>query len=119
MPKLSYENLEYHKSVVDTDIKAHNVMLAASLPEDVMDAYEGKITERDGQEFRVIDNMIEDYLFVAMKSYQIDGKGPIGRSNPIMAAQAKMFTLPELKLLSHYIAGLPSDLKTVPQAKFR
>lgn len=61
----------------------------------------------------------EDYLFVALKSYQTDGKGPIGRGNPIMAAQAKMFTLPELKLLSHYIGGLPSDLKTVPQAKFR
>lgn len=61
----------------------------------------------------------EDYLFVALKSYQTDSKGPIGRGNPIMAAQAKMFTLPELKLLSHYIAGLPSDLKTVPQAKFR
>lgn len=60
-----------------------------------------------------------DYLFVAMKSYQTDGKGPVGRGNPIMAAQAKMFTLPELKLLSQYIGGLPSDLKTVPQSKFR
>jgi len=60
-----------------------------------------------------------DYVFVAMKSYQTDGKGPIGRGNPIMAAQAKMFTLPELKLLANYIGGLPSDLKTVPQAKFR
>ena len=65
MPKLSPENLAYYRDVVDTDIKAHNVMLAASLPEDVMDAYEGKITERDGQEFRVISNMIENYLFVA------------------------------------------------------
>ncbi|RZL03082.1 MAG: cytochrome c4 [Rubrivivax sp.] len=61
----------------------------------------------------------EDYVFVAMKAYQTDGKGPIGRGNPIMAAQAKMFTLPELKLLSRYIGGLPSDLKTVPQSKFR
>ncbi|MBA4110979.1 MAG: cytochrome c4 [Leptothrix sp. (in: Bacteria)] len=61
----------------------------------------------------------EDYLFVALKSYQTDGKGPIGRGNPIMAAQAKMFTLPELKLLAHYIGGLPGDMKTVPQAKFR
>jgi cytochrome c553 len=61
----------------------------------------------------------EDYVFVALKAYQTEGKGPIGRGNPIMAAQAKMFTLPELKLLAHYIGGLPSDLKTVPQAKFR
>ncbi|MGH6648382.1 c-type cytochrome [Aquabacterium sp.] len=61
----------------------------------------------------------EDYVFVAMKSYQTEGKGPIGRGNPIMAAQAKMFTLPELKLLANYIGSLPSDLKTVPQSKFR
>src|SRR3990167_5235714 len=65
MPKLSPENLAYYRDVVDTDIKSHNVMLATSLPEDVMDAYEGKIAERDGQEFRVVGNHIEDYIFIA------------------------------------------------------
>jgi cytochrome c553 len=60
-----------------------------------------------------------DYIFVALKSYQIDKSGPIGRGNAIMAPQAKMFTLPELKLLGHYIEGLPGDLKTVPQSKMR
>lgn len=60
-----------------------------------------------------------DYIFVAMKAYQIDKNGPIGRGNAIMAPQAKMFTLPELKVLANYIASLPSDLKTVPQAKMR
>jgi cytochrome c553 len=60
-----------------------------------------------------------DYVFVALKAYQTDRSGPIGRSNPIMGAQAKMFTLPELKLLGQYVESLQGDLKTVPQAKFR
>lgn len=60
-----------------------------------------------------------DYLYVALKAYQISDNPQIGRSNPIMGAQAKLFTLPELKMLANYIGGLPSDLKTVPQPKFK
>jgi len=60
-----------------------------------------------------------DYIFVAMKAYQTDKNSAIGRGNAIMAPQAKMFTLPELKVLANYIGSLPSDLKTVPQAKMR
>lgn len=60
-----------------------------------------------------------DYLYVALKAYQTTGNPNIGRSNPIMGAQAKLFTLTELKLLANFIGGLPSDLKTVPQPKFK
>lgn len=60
-----------------------------------------------------------DYLYVALKSYQVEHNPQVGRSNAIMATQAKMFTLAELKVLSSYISGLPGDLKTVPQSRFR
>ncbi|WP_309624841.1 c-type cytochrome [Methylibium sp.] len=60
-----------------------------------------------------------DYLGVALKAYKTEKNALVGRSNAIMAAQAKPYTNAELKLLSKYIASLPSDLKTVPQAKFR
>jgi cytochrome c553 len=60
-----------------------------------------------------------DYLYVALKAYQTDGNPQVGRSNAIMAAQAKLFKPAELKLLAQYAGGLNSDLKTVPQAKFR
>ncbi|MEW6707718.1 MAG: c-type cytochrome [Pseudomonadota bacterium] len=60
-----------------------------------------------------------DYLYVALKAYQLDGNVHLGRSNPIMAAQAKQFSLAELKALSKYIGSLPGDLKTVPQSRFR
>lgn len=60
-----------------------------------------------------------DYLYVSLKAYQLSDNPQIGRANPIMGAQAKMFTLSELKMLANYIGGLPSDLKTVPQPKFK
>jgi len=60
-----------------------------------------------------------DYLYVALKAYQTSDNPQIGRGNPIMGAQAKLFTLSELKMLANYIGGLPSDLKTVPQPKFK
>ena len=56
---------------------------------------------------------------MALKAYQVSGKGPIGRNNAIMSAQVKSFTQAELKLLADYASGLQGDLKTVPQARFR
>ena len=60
-----------------------------------------------------------DYLYVALKSYQIEGKPYQGRTNAVMAGQVKQFSNAELKALSKYLASLPSELRTVPQSRFR
>jgi cytochrome c553 len=60
-----------------------------------------------------------DYLFVSLKSYQVERNASIGRGNAIMATQARMFTPAELKQLASYIASLPGDLRTVPQSRLR
>ncbi|MBH1987389.1 MAG: cytochrome c4 [Burkholderiales bacterium] len=60
-----------------------------------------------------------DYLYVALKSYQVERNPQVGRGNAIMASQVKAFTPAELKVLSKYIGGLPGDLRTVPQPRFR
>jgi cytochrome c553 len=60
-----------------------------------------------------------DYLYVALKSYQVTNNANVGRSNAIMAGQVKQFTLAELKLLANYLGSLPGDMKTVSQAKMR
>ena len=60
-----------------------------------------------------------DYLFVALKSYKTEGHASWGRSNGIMGGIAKQFSNAELKELAGYISSLPSDLKTVPQSRFR
>ncbi len=60
-----------------------------------------------------------DYLFVALKSYKTEGKALWGRSNGIMGGIAKQFSNAELKELANYVHSLPSELHTVPQAKFK
>ena len=60
-----------------------------------------------------------DYLYVALKAYKTEGNPNVGRSNAIMAGQVKQFSNVELKAMANYIGALPSDLHTVPQARFR
>ena len=60
-----------------------------------------------------------DFLYVALKAYKTEGNPQVGRGNPIMAGQAKQFSNAELKAMANYLAALPGELATVPQAKFR
>jgi cytochrome c553 len=60
-----------------------------------------------------------DYLFVSLRSYGVEGKPQIGRSNAIMGAQVKPFKRAELKAIADYLASLPGEVRTVPQSKFR
>lgn len=60
-----------------------------------------------------------DYLYAALKSYQVEGNPRVGRGNAIMAAQVKPFKLAELKAMAAYLSALPGDVRIVEQAKFR
>ena len=60
-----------------------------------------------------------DYLFVALKAYQIDHNPVMGRNNAIMMGMARPFTHPEIKAIAAYLGSLPGDLKTVQQPRFR
>jgi cytochrome c553 len=60
-----------------------------------------------------------DYLFVALKAYQVEKNPQVGRGNAIMAGMAKPFSHAELKALAAYLATLPGELQTVPEARFR
>ena len=60
-----------------------------------------------------------DYLFLALKSYKTETNATWGRTNGVMAGIAKQFTNAELKLLANYVHGLPGELRTIPQAKFK
>jgi len=60
-----------------------------------------------------------DYLYVALKSYTVQGNHVIGRGNPIMGGTAQQFKLAELKQMANYLASLDGEIKTVPQSRFR
>ncbi len=61
----------------------------------------------------------QDYVLVALRSYQADARNVWGRNNAVMAGVAKQFTTDELKLLSKYVSEQQGELLTVPQSKFR
>ena len=60
-----------------------------------------------------------DYLYSALKAYQVDKNPHVGRNNAIMAGMARQYTHPELKQLASYFASLPGTIKTVPESPFR
>jgi cytochrome c553 len=60
-----------------------------------------------------------DYLYVALKAYKTEGNPQVGRNNAIMGGMVKPYSPAELKLIANYVASLPSELKTVPQSRWR
>jgi cytochrome c553 len=60
-----------------------------------------------------------DYLYQALKAYQTDKNPQVGRNNAIMMGMARPYTHAELKLVTSYLASLPTELKTVPQSRWR
>jgi cytochrome c553 len=60
-----------------------------------------------------------DYLYVALKSYQVQDNAVVGRGNAIMGGVAKQFKLDELKAMANYLGGLSGDLAVVPQSRWR
>ncbi len=60
-----------------------------------------------------------DYLYVALKAYTVDGSNVVGRANPIMAGMAKQFKPAELREIAKYLGSLETELRTVPQSRFR
>ena len=61
----------------------------------------------------------QDYVLVALRSYQAPPQSVWGRNNAIMGGVAKQFTSDELKLLSKYVSEQQGELQTVPQSRFR
>ena len=76
-------------------------------------------TSRSTRSYPKVAGQHADYLFYALKAYQIEGNPNIGRANAIMAAQVKQFTRRELKAMAEYLASLPGELQTVRQQPFK
>ena len=60
-----------------------------------------------------------DYLQIALRSYKVEGNPHYGRQNAIMGAQAKQLKDDTIEQIATYLASLPSELRTVPQPKFK
>lgn len=66
-----------------------------------------------------IGGQYADYLYVALKSYKVEGSNVIGRANPIMGGIVAQYSLQELRLMANYIASVEGEMATRPQSRFR
>lgn len=60
-----------------------------------------------------------DYLAFALKAYKVEGNPHYGRANAVMGAMAKPLNDDDIDQITSYLATLPGQLRTVPQAKFK
>ena len=60
-----------------------------------------------------------DYLYVALKSYTVEGNNVVGRSNGVMAGISKQFKPSELKQIANYLGSLQVEMQTQAESRFR
>ena len=60
-----------------------------------------------------------DYLYAALRAYNIQGNAVVGRNNAIMGGVTGQYSNAELKAMADYLASLKGDLSTKPQSRFR
>lgn len=60
-----------------------------------------------------------DYLYVALKSYTVEGSQVLGRNNAIMSSIVQQYTLRELREMANYIGSQEGEMATRPQSRFR
>ena len=113
----------------------HGVVEGAALPDKATEAKgnvaelvkKGACTSCHGENFaKPIDpsypklaGQNADYLYVALKSYKVEGTATWGRGNGVMGGVAKQFSNAELKVLAEYLAALPGEVKTIPENRLR
>jgi cytochrome c553 len=115
-----YEQQAGKVEVPDTPARQPNPQVAALLQKGACVSCHGANFSKpiDGA-YPKVAGQHSDYLFAALKAYQIEKNPNIGRANAIMQGQVKQFSHAELKELAQYIGSLPGQLKTVPESKFR
>jgi cytochrome c553 len=60
-----------------------------------------------------------DYLYAALKAYRTQNNPRVGRGNATMVGMAAMLDDAEMKEAAEYLSSLPSELKVVPESRFR
>lgn len=61
----------------------------------------------------------ESYLYAALRSYVTTDSPNVGRKNATMNGMAATLDDAEMKAVAEYLSTLPSELKVVPESRFR
>jgi cytochrome c553 len=116
-----YESLPKEKPVADAKAAREPSPEVAALLQkgNCVSCHGANFSKPSDPSFPKLAGQHPDYLFVALKSYQIQRNPQVGRANPVMSGMTAQFTHAQLKELSKYIGSLPSELQVVPQSRFR
>jgi cytochrome c553 len=108
------------KTVADTPARAPSAAVASLLQKGACISCHGANYNKPiSGTYPKIAGQHADYLYVALRSYKIQGNPQIGRSNGVMGGIVQQYSRAELKAMADYLGSLPGELRTVPQSKFR
>jgi cytochrome c553 len=110
---------ETGKTLADKPDHEPSAQVAALLQKAACVSCHGANFSKPLENYPKIAGQHQDYLFAALRAYKTEGNPHVGRNNAIMGAIAKQFSNAELKALAGYVGSLDSELKTVPESKFR
>ena len=99
--------------------KEPNAQVAALLQKAACVSCHGSNFSKPIDVYPKIAGQHKDYLFAALRAYKTENNPTMGRNNAVMSAIAKQFSNAELKALASYVSSLDTELKTVPESKFR
>lgn len=107
------------RTLADKPSKEPSAKVAALLQKAACASCHGANFSKPIDAYPKIAGQHQDYLFAAMRAYKVENNPTTGRNNAVMGAIAKQFSNAELKALAAYVGSLDTELKTVPEAKFR
>ena len=106
-------------TLADKPSREPNAQVAALLQKAACASCHGANFSKPIDVYPKIAGQHKDYLFAALRAYKTENNPTTGRNNAVMGAIAKQFSNAELKALANYVSSLDTELKTVPEAKFR
>ena len=105
--------------VADKPAREPSAQVAALLLKAACASCHGANFSKPIENYPKIAGQHDDYLFAALRAYKMENNPIKGRNHPVMSAIAKMFSSAELKALASYMGSLDTEMKTIPESRFR
>ena len=105
--------------VADKPSHEPNAKVAALLQKAACTSCHGTNFSKPIDNYPKIAGQHNDYLFAALRAYKMENNPTMGRNNAVMSAIAKQFSSAELKALAAYVGSLDTELRTLPESRFR
>ncbi|MDB5947648.1 MAG: cytochrome-like protein [Ramlibacter sp.] len=111
--------VDANQHVADKPSHEPNAQVAALLQKAACVSCHGSNFSKPIENYPKIAGQHNDYLFAALRAYKMENNPTMGRNNAVMGAIARQFSSAELKALASYVGSLDTELKTLPESRFR